>query len=981
MNCTNPTTTTTTKTDSTDIIPTPNLIGSQSDIAHKRTPTDDDDDDNGHHTQSSPPLSGLNHIVSGAQTILFQRCSIKHVLRTNRKLSTKVDLRNSNSLGQLDSRISNNEPNNNITNINNSCNSSYRLVNSISRSTSVPIGIGNEIVRQPELVKVEIAQEVHPSSLGGGCELDTLVLLGKAASDEKDALVTENCTVHGDVNNAKSTCNGDKPDVFSTPLGVRSSASTEFVSRQMPEVQLASSVSGFSLKSKCTNPFLVDDDNDDDGQDALDEVRRTEEGLRVKRSEFTEMESTENDCERSKRRFVRRRKTTTDDEMQPMLLAACNPNGLATNGECDKSLLLLNEMEEPISMPVFLGASLSSNSNVDRDDNNKVEDDDCTSMSVDFLNTNYDLMTNANHKSCTSLLQTTHWPHNDLGRASGRNGAKGGKFRTASNYGQIQSQRTSSSENVQTMQSQSLANDFNRPRRVPKYPDRLMNGDFDLQTSYVRRIVETPKTINGIPTLPFQRQDYSRPEEHSDESCENPRGVVSSLASSKPLRKEILNFVAREKSIMPNVKKLNIAYPNKTQTRPNVSTDGEEKLNDKSTFKKSLLKIGHKCGLRISRSPEKKKTEKLSNGSNHNIIGLNAQLTGYSGHQSTVDLSQNLPNLDSFFEENFDRIEDTKGTQSIGKATNRKRRHGHKRTKSCSKNMGTSQLLEFSNVNLDSSDSGGHIMFQEQDRSHRNMFVLQTEEENVRQPSDFNRSNVSRQNHGVNLRYQKTPSSSDSFGTYNSKKSQTVGSSREVPCFGAAEPILLNSNTTSSSLSSSDYASVYSPSSSFTTEQPFVDVYPQHHPPKPIEISPKHRRIKTRNQHDSTHFANSTDSHNPFAERSCFQFENQLPYHEDYLSHYHNQMIKNAVMASSLPADYPTSSSSNGSYYHLTERRPSFTGVRGNTIIDSRPVMPPSISSHSSHSTQSYASSAAAHRVIMTQSKKLPGEVVLEYEC
>lgn len=911
---------------------------------------------------------------------MFQRCSIKKVRSSNRKLSTKVTVRNSNSMGKLDSRARNIEPNNNIKINDNSCINSLRL--GCSRSVSVPVDIDNVFARQ-KLDKVDEESGKVNRPIGGGSKVDTLVLLGKAAGNEKDALATENSSVHCGVNNAKSTCNGDKPDGCSTiptPLDVTSTLSKSGISRQMPEVHLPSSVSGFSLKSKCTNPFLVDDDNDDEDDNKGEKDEERTEAFSVERSEFTEMESMENDCEQKERRGMRSR-TTMNADMQPMLLAGCTPNGLAANGECDKSLLLLNEMEEPISMPVFLRASSASTSNDDGDDNTN-GGDDCTTMSVDFLDISDDWMTNANHKSCTSLVQTAHWPHNDLGRASGRSDAKGAKLRMASNYGQRlrQSHRTSSSENVQATQSQQ-ANDFNRPRRVPKYPDRLMNGDFDKYSGYVRRTAETPKTINGIPTLPFQRQDYSRPDEHSDEINEHHRGGVTSI-TTKPLRKELFNFVSREKSLMPNIKKLNIAYPNKTQAGPSLSLDVDEKIYDKNTFKRSLMKIGHKCGLRISRSPEIKKSENLLNCSSHNIIGLTAKTSRYASHQSAVDLSQNLPYLDHFLQENSDRIQHTKGTQSIGKATTRKRRHGHKRTKSCSKNMGTAQLLEFTNVHVDSSDSGGNV-FRDNESGHSNYYAMEAEIENSRHQNDLNHSNFVRQNHISDMQYQKTPSSSDSFGTYNSKKSkQTAKSSRDIPIFGTTEPLLLNSNTTSSSLSSSDYASVYSPSSSFTPEQPFADVYPQHHPPKPIEISPKHRRIKVRPQIDSTYFKNTTEQANAIPDRSCYQFENQLPYHEDYLSHYHNQMVKSAVMASSLPADYPTSSSSNGSYYHLAQRRPSFSGIRGSTAIESgNPIMPPSISSHSSHSAQSYASAGAAHRVIVSQSKKLAGEVVLEYEC
>lgn len=930
---------------------------------------------------------------------MFQRCSIKQVRRSNRKLvATQVVVRNSNSLGHLDSRVSNNEPNNNnnYSNSNNneydndrSCKTSSRLVRSKSISTSEPVGIEQAIVSQAIAVRRDESPATSSPESG---ERQTLVLLGRAtANGEKDALATAKSWVRCDVNDAKSTCNGDKPDGCSTmptPLDVTCSSSAMVgVSRQMPtEVHLASSASGLSLKSKCTNPFLVDNDDNDDDENEVEGSRRA---LSVEQCAPIELETMENDCEPRKRRGGRRR-NAKDAEMQPMLLAKCSPNGLAANGECDKSLLLLNEMEEPISLPVFFGAPPPTSSSssfachVDRDDN--TDDDDCTTMSVDFLHTNDDWMTNANHKSCTSLVQTSapHWPPNDLGRAGSRSDAKGAKLRMAAVAAHCggprlrQSQRTSSSENVPTSQAQAF-NDVNRPRRVPKYPDRLLvGGDLDVMPSgYVRR-GEQPKTINGIPTLPFQRQDYSRPEEYSDEVAETPS------ISSKPLRKELFNFVTREKSLMPNIKKLNIAYPNKTHAlvSPNVSLDDDEKCNDKSTFKKSLLKIGHKCGLRISRSPEKKKTDALTNGLSHHPKGLGTTTARYPSYQSAVDLSQNLPQLDIFLEDNFDRIAHTKGTQSIGKASTRKRKHGHKRTKSCSKNMGTAQLLEYTNVQMDSSDSGGPV-FHENSPDHNNYFMMDAEKEQARY--ELNHSNFLRQSHGhLDFRHQQTPSSSDSFGTYNSKKSKMAAKLiSKVPFSGATEPLLVNSNTTSSSLSSSDYASVYSPSTTFTPpEQPFVDVYPQHHPPKSIEISPKHRRIKARPPNELMYIDSGAEHHHiPTNERSCYQFENQLPYHEDYLSHYHNQIVKSAVMASSLPNEYPTSSSSNGSYYHLAHHRPSFSGTRGNNSADSNQALPPSASSHSSHSAQSYASASAAHRVIVSQSKKLTGEVVLEYEC
>lgn len=984
------------------------------------------------------------------------------------------------------------------------------------------------------------------------------------------------------------------------------------------------STSGFSLKSRCTNPFLVglcDDDDadadDDDGkrldpQNDDDEI----ESFRL-RDEFTEMQSTENDCAvggtsegtstenhrthshqtpqasggsistRSSNTSSRSTSTSSGGkaesqqqrrQQRQMANGSFVASALSADQQQrqqhqrdhhkrqhdnDKSLLLLNEMEEPISLPMFVAVETLRQDDCDDDDdagdNTAAGTFQANAASgcerhFDVSTGNHDYITAAagcdsfspasgvtnalqqqHHKSCASLYSTVNKTHHHPQHAQHHHpqltpaattsatppNSTGFSSLTPALAPQQQQHRTSTSklnhklllqrpaakrvqstENVCNVQTAHARNDFNRAqaRKNLKF-----TGTTTAQAN-CGAVTPEPNMLNGVPTLPFQRQDYVRPLEDSDADmdAETTATTTALRVRSKLLRKDLFSFGAtsnnKDKALMPHIKKLNIAFPSADHK------DANQEQSRHLNFKKSLLRLGHK--LRISRSPEKSRIESETNAlspalPDHHRLQAPPQDVNFVS-KSDIDISmyshrqhrQLSSNLEAFLEQNYDRITATRGSQSIGKAststtTARKKRHGHKRTKSCTRSGGVQQMfgvghpMEYANVNVDdSSDSGDadgsfaprsdhyllendcgseffndyrtyngssstrHASLSHEPQNHSHHPHL----EHQLQPQQLNNYHLQHQHQHQNLSLQQnhqsyshiqTPSSSDSFSTYRSNRSKlrtnlstrksahqsdyTAPNNIEVEAPASAlmavEPLLLTSHTTSSSLSSNDYATVYSPSKTSTSmlneHAHYMESHALHHPPKSLEISPKHRRMKgtaTRptnpqpRQHyridDDCHAVRTTaapasSSSNVGIDKSHYQFENQLPYHEDYLTHYHNHMVKAAGgstplgAASSIPVaaaaaagpgmigaavDYPTSSSSNGSYY-MAHRRPSFSA----SIVVGQSTTA-ALSSSSSHSNQSYATAdavaaSAQHRIIVSQSKKLHGEVVLEYEC
>lgn len=247
----------------------------------------------------------------------------------------------------------------------------------------------------------------------------------------------------------------------------------------------------------------------------------------------------------------------------------------------------------------------------------------------------------------------------------------------------------------------------------------------------------------------------------------------------------------------PRLKKLNINYPNRTQLIDDAERVHRDEPNVFDKTKKSLIKIGQKCGLKWQKSPERKYNGAHPRRSSYTAIdttrphGAHGPMTTtttvttttmsnriakapYKSYRSEIDLTRKLNYLDAFLNENFAELSQPhSSSHSIGKYTSNHHpsmrydgiaiASNHKRTKSCTK--------------------------------------------------------------AIDLRYGAYESSrnrlADGGGDFDKTKHSHFASGRDDiagPPFAAAAAYISSScersgksHTTSSSLSSSDYASVYSP--------------------------------------------------------------------------------------------------------------------------------------------------------------------------
>lgn len=676
--------------------------------------------------------------------------------------------------------------------------------------------------------------------------------------------------------------------------------------------------------------------------------------------------------------------------------------------ERSDKILLLNEVEKAISIV-----------RTHDDDSLSLDDDDvcCSELLQNSNRNNFTTNPSHSHKSCTSLF-----PTNDLDRKTKHRTRKhrSKEFRTSSdniitssdvNRGRIYSPKHETNsindENKKNEKLDKFITEFNR--RIIADGGAIktaVNGSNDY------RSYQSHTIIGGIPTCPFKRQDYLKPDD--DDTEIDPNNIdANPTKKTKRERKDLFGFsLHRDKcggKIVPSIRKFNISYPNKTKNSDDISVkDGDKKL-----FKKSLIKIGQKCGLRLNKSPEKRlfdHKERTTIEENHCDVVANTSAScttqssdahtkaAYKSYKSEIDLTRNLQYLDAFLNENFDKTSQPKGSYSIGKISRRKK-YGHKRTKSCSRNMDYDN--EFSNFEFDLAENVDTDLIPSS-LPKQNEISLFQDEDNLK--ITFPASTSSSYYYRQRLKQQANVSSSDSFSTYNSKQSkihtkltkEIIYSMESTNCDKSGK-----SNTTSSSLSS-DYASVYSPSGS--SYQPFIDhrqktSYDQQQLDsieKQLQMnatsSSSSSRYEKRSRNNSTdNFLNfdkafppstslphSSNHHSidhfeitqpDIHDKIKYQYENQLPYHEDYLKHY-QQLSKSTIGSiSNFPShnpytNYRNTSSMNGSSYghHHYQTNATTTGTTTTVVTPTQ--------------NQNYS-----HRVIVSKSRKQRGEVVLEYEC
>lgn len=469
-------------------------------------------------------------------------------------------------------------------------------------------------------------------------------------------------------------------------------------------------------------------------------------------------------------------------------------------------------------------------------------------------------------------------------------------------------------------------------------------------SSYVKNQRQNINTISDIPTCPFQRQDYTKPDDENQ--CE--RTNSTQKKSKKDL---LLNFALQKGKYLSNSmsrgnvnvnehehvidgnrshkmgnfvksvnssnksisgathksnltisaatsmnqmssansysKKFNMSYANRMAHYSNNKHQLHYRHKDDKTYfdktKKSLLKIGQKCGLKLNSnlnggtsmkkyecaSLREPLTNKLDADTLYRYEHVNkiTEKFPYKSYRSEIDLTKNLHYLDAFLNENFDKLSMAKeGCHSIGKYTmsssqeqqtrnqtlNEYEKRGHRhRAQSYSKvsefdsiddyKMYANTIIASTNNDFTKNENSLENNYNTSDallsasslHIQRELTINNTEcLSNIN--DDLN--SVVGQQHQQQNQYAISSSTSDSFSTFASFKqlSTTQKSPTQYPtgstvqnnqkfAFGrdsvvstanlnafscAGDKSASKSHTTSSSLSSSDYASVYSPCSS-----------------------------------------------------------------------------------------------------------------------------------------------------------------------
>lgn len=597
------------------------------------------------------------------------------------------------------------------------------------------------------------------------------------------------------------------------------------------------------------------------------------------------------------------------------------------------------------------------------------------------------------------------------------------------------------------------------------------------------------------------------------------------------------------------LKKLNAGYANRLVASSNAKQHSFHfrHKDDKTYFdktKKSLLKIGQKCGLKLNNSlsgsvpPKKYESSSLrepltatdrDDGSHRYSSNANrptiVEKVPYKSYRSEMDLTKNLHYLDAFLNENFDKLSKPKdGSHSIGKcsmasssAITRERKslntmafndfqnRGHHRTQSVSempefdgiddtyntvyRNAAAAALLtDEIATTMEKSLENNYIgtmgtMDTIPSRQVKREFLVNSGTNSsvgYRTPSITDNLNSIGQHHQSN-QYVISSSTSESFSfkqpqslpnqSPNQCNSSNAQSSQKFKCgkdlsatnmvtttnvlFATASSCerSAKSQTTSSSLSSSDYASVYSPSSEkhyqaqaamakLNNELSFKQKryraisapYQKRNSCTGVDLFYDDRSTAGNYLSDTrplncidglgSDIAAESDSNdddddnddedddddgdgNGFAdenvpnnfndfnecgnyagnisqsdklqllEKSLYQYENKLPYHEDYLQHYYSKSALKRMSTSSASMQIDTSIAS-ATYPYSQESQLNYAQSTTN--------LP-------SSSTQSYYAQEVTirkqpnypqNRVVITKQKSNrsnTNDIVLEYEC
>jgi hypothetical protein len=547
-------------------------------------------------------------------------------------------------------------------------------------------------------------------------------------------------------------------------------------------------------------------------------------------------------------------------------------------------------------------------------------------------------------------------------------------------------------------------------------------------TSRRMTTVDDPTYIikSAIPTCSFQRQDYQRPSDGSVENDETRRDKKLFKLSKK------LSILTNGKS-SPSLKNVNLHYPDKTSSIPIVNGN-ERKYFGRfhSKAKYQLIKLGQKCKILThhhqpaSTLPSrvaimKTNTSHRKKYQHYNEINKSYQLDDfirsthlldnesfchdeaepnpsqaddsvvYKSYKSEIDLTRNLTYLDAFLNEHFERDEQQQQQQSPS------RRKHHQRVKSGSRSANhptnvirhDQQAAMINGANYDDEDCGGR---------------------------QFADGNV-------------TSSSFEYTAVRKARKD-------------LQEAVSGKSNTTSSSLSSSDYASVYSGGSKegradvksklISTPEESIEC---HDEPKPA----KQKRMKSRrasqpipehtnadcdqyllfDEANFTELKNNMKKFHPDLYNSVPQFEdlNAIDFYENPQYHqYDGETLINPYAAESTPTNKRQLSSSyndravqhqdylehfqqqmvghddidvnSKSFYDgMRHRTSTMTNEPCRDVYFNQAALGSANDLYDARKislkahSQSMTPYGHPHRVIVSKSKKQRGELVLEYEC
>lgn len=386
----------------------------------------------------------------------------------------------------------------------------------------------------------------------------------------------------------------------------------------------------------------------------------------------------------------------------------------------------------------------------------------------------------------------------------------------------------------------SSGNDLTSKNCIPEQVGRNVNHENDRSCEVVGNSDQSFILKSAIPTCPFQRQDFKRPGENNSDINDTGSGARREKKLFKLSKKSgnlfnIPSFGKTNVKTPPTLKHVNLHYPDKTCSSSVVDCPSEKKYFEKfhSKAKYQLIKLGQKCKILTHHQPTATlptrmgsvRTTIIKTNTNHrkkyqyyNEINKSYQLDDfirtthllnggsgdddgspngsevdvndacragnndnrnsviYKSYKSEIDLTRNLTYLDAFLNEHFEREALTiEPAEQSPTAKNHTRHKQHRRMKSCSKNINYSTNAirhdqQASAVVINDANFDGNDESVDDDCEARNFYD----------------GNVT----------------SSSFEYTSVKEKRARKDVQEI--------ISGKSNTTSSSLSSSDYASVYS---------------------------------------------------------------------------------------------------------------------------------------------------------------------------